>query len=108
LCGCRRRRVRSLREARVGRDVFGLQLVASQASVAAIVGTLVGVPVGIATGRWLWILFAHSISAVLQPTVPALPIILVAVGGLILANLVAAIPGRQAARTPSALVLRAE
>jgi ABC-type lipoprotein release transport system permease subunit len=108
LCGCRRRRVRSLREACVGRDVFGLQLVASQASVAAIVGTLVGVPVGIATGRWLWILFAHSISAVLQPTVPALPIILVAVGGLILANLVAAIPGRQAARTPSALVLRAE
>jgi hypothetical protein len=82
--------------------------VASQATVAAIIGTLVGVPLGIVLGRWLWILFARNISAVPRPTVPALAVALVAVGALVLANLVAAIPGRRAARTPSALVLHAE
>jgi len=35
--------------------------VAWQASVAAIVGIILGVPVGIALGRWLWDLFARSI-----------------------------------------------
>jgi hypothetical protein len=67
----------------------------------------VAVPIGILTGRWLWILFAHEIFAVPQPTVP-LSIVYVAVGALVLANLVAAIPGLQAARTPSALLLREE
>ena len=82
--------------------------VAAQASVAAIIGTVVGVPVGVLTGRWLWTLFAHSISAVPQPTVPTLSIAIVAVSALVLANVVAAIPGLLAARTPSALLLRAE
>ena len=79
--------------------------VAAQASVAAIIGTLIGVPVGIITGRQLWTLFAHEIYAVPQPTIPTLSIVYVAAGALILANLVAAIPGLQAARTPSALLL---
>jgi ABC-type lipoprotein release transport system permease subunit len=65
------------------------------------------VPVGIAIGRQLWILFARNINAVPQPSVPA-SLILVAAGALILANLVAAIPARMAARTPAALVLRTE
>ena len=43
-----------------------------------------------------------------QPTVPVLSVVLVAVGTLVLANLVAAVPGRMAARTPTALLLRAE
>jgi hypothetical protein len=66
------------------------------------------VPLGIALGRWLWVLFAHEIYAVPQPTVPALEIVAVAVGAVVLANVVAAFPGRMAARTPSALILRAE
>jgi putative ABC transport system permease protein len=82
--------------------------VAWQASVAAIVGIIVGVPVGIALGRWLWDLFARDIYAVPLPTVPVLEVILVALGALVLANVVAAIPGQMAARTPTALVLRAE
>jgi hypothetical protein len=40
--------------------------------------------------------------------VPALAIGLVAVGSLILANVVAAVPGRMAARTPTAQLLRVE
>jgi hypothetical protein len=82
--------------------------VAAQASVVALLGTIVGIPVGIITGRWLWTEFAREISAVPKPTVPTLSIAIVAIGALALANLVAAIPGRQAARTPSALLLQAE
>jgi hypothetical protein len=83
-------------------------VVAWQASVAAVIGIAVGVPIGIALGRWLWILFARQIFAVPQPTVPVLSVGLIAVGALLLANMVAALPGRSAARTPTALLLRAE
>ena len=83
-------------------------VVAWQASAAAILGIIMGVPVGIALGRWLWDLFARSIYAVPFPTVPALEVVLVALGALVLANLVAAVPGQMAARTPTALILRAE
>ena len=82
--------------------------VAWQASISAGIGIAVGVPVGIAVGRSLWTLFAQEIYAVPQPTVPVLPVVLVALGTLVVANLVAAVPGRMAARTPTALLLRAE
>ncbi len=82
--------------------------VAWQASVSSAIGVLIGVPVGIAAGRTLWTLFAHRIEAVPEPAVPVLSVVLVALGTLALANLVAAVPGRMAARTPTALLLRAE
>jgi len=82
--------------------------VAWQASVAVLIGTVVGVPLGIVTGRFLWDVFARGIYAVPQPSVPALTVILIAIGSLVVANVVAAIPGRIAAMTPTALVLRAE
>jgi len=79
-----------------------------QSSVSAGVGVLFGMPLGIALGRWLWTLFARGISAVPDPTVPVVPMVLIAVGGLVFANLVAAVPGRIAASTPTALALRSE
>jgi hypothetical protein len=84
------------------------EAVAWQSTVIVLIGLVAGIPLGIALGRFLWQLFAHQLSAVVDPTIPALPIVLVAVGALVLANLVAALPGRSAARTPTALVLRAE
>lgn len=81
--------------------------IAWQASVIAAIAAIIGVPVGIAAGRQLWILFARDINAVPQPTVPG-SLILVVFGVLILANLVAAIPARIAGRTPAALALRTE
>lgn len=84
------------------------ETVAWQASVAVIVGVAVGIPFGIVIGRGLWELFAHSLHVEAEPTVPALTITLIAIGAIVLANVVAAIPGRQAARTPSALLLQAE
>ena len=82
--------------------------VAWQSTVVAVVGLIIGLPLGIAFGRWLWILFAHALSAVPAPVIPAGPVALAAIAALVLANLVAAVPGRQAARTPAALLLRAE
>ena len=64
-------------------------------------------PVGAALGRQLWILFAREIYAVPKPTVPW-SVMLVAAGALVVANVVAAVPGRIASRTPAAVGLRAE
>jgi hypothetical protein len=82
--------------------------VAWQSTVIAAAGLLAGVPAGIAVGRWLWLLFARQLSAVPDPTVPAASIALAALAALILANVIAALPGRKAARTPPAAILRAE
>jgi hypothetical protein len=82
--------------------------VAWQATVDAIVGIVLGIPIGIILGRELWTLFARNINAVPDPTVPVVSVILVGVGALIFTNLVAVLPGRSAARTSTALVLRAE
>lgn len=81
--------------------------VAAQALVTAVLADAVGIPVGIAAGRQLWIAFARSIDAVPAPTVPAT----VAVVGLVtlaVALTVAVVPGRLAARTPAANVLRVD
>jgi putative ABC transport system permease protein len=83
-------------------------VVAWQSTVAVGIGVVVGVPVGVVFGRWLWDLFAHDIDVVPAPTVPALSIVLVALSALVLANLVAAVPGFMAARTKTASLLRAE
>ncbi|HUC13201.1 MAG TPA: ABC transporter permease, partial [Acidimicrobiales bacterium] len=82
--------------------------IAWQATIAAVIGVVVGTPLGIVIGRQLWVLFAHNLSAVPDPTAPALSVLLVAIGALVFANVVAALPGRTAARTPTGLVLRAE
>ena len=82
--------------------------VAWQSSVIAVVGLLIGVPVGVALGRLLWLAFARELSAVPDAVIPAGSIALAALAALVLANLVAALPGRAAGRTPAAIVLRAE
>ncbi|MGA2804565.1 MAG: ABC transporter permease [Acidimicrobiales bacterium] len=82
--------------------------VACQATVASVIGIVVGLPLGVAIGRQLWTLFAHNLDAVPDPTVPVLSVFLVGLGALVFANVVAALPGRSAAHTPTGLVLRAE
>jgi putative ABC transport system permease protein len=89
----------------------GRQLAASvawQSTVAVGVGVLFGIPLGIVVGRWLWTLFAEQIYAVPGPEVPVLWVVAIGVAALVLANLIAAVPGRMAARTRTAVLLRAE
>ena len=82
--------------------------VAWQSSVAVVGGTVVGLPLGIVAGRLLWDQFARAIHVVPAPSVPMLTMLLVAAGAFVLGNLVAFVPGRSAARTPTALLLSAE
>ena len=67
-----------------------------------------GIPIGVVAGRWLWTLFARDIYAVPEPTVPVVSVLIVALAALVLVNVVAALPGRSAARITTAQVLRGE
>lgn len=104
----RRRRELALLKALgfTSRQVAGV--VAWQSNIAVVVGTVLGVPLGVVAGRSLWTAFAREINAVPLPTVPTAWIVVVVVGALVLANVVAAVPGRLAARTPTTRFLRAE
>lgn len=83
-------------------------VVAWQASLAALAGVVVGVPAGIVVGKVLWDTFARAIAAVPRPSVPVAEVVLVAALALVVANLVALVPGRLAARTSTAALLRTE
>ncbi len=85
-----------------------LSTVCWQASILVGIGVIIGVPLGIVLGRGSWMLFARDIYVVPQPSVPVLSLVLVGVGALVFANLVATVPGRIAARTPAATVFRSE
>lgn len=82
--------------------------VAWQASVLALLAVVVGVPLGVAVGRWAWKVFADGLGVVYEPVVPVLLLLAVVPLALVLANAVAAIPGALAARTRAATVLRSE
>jgi hypothetical protein len=82
--------------------------VAWQATALAVVATLVALPAGIALGRWTWRLLADQVSVVPEAIVPVGVTAGIAAGSLILANLIAAVPGRAAARLQPAAVLRTE
>jgi ABC-type lipoprotein release transport system permease subunit len=82
--------------------------VAWQATTLAALAAVIGIPLGTAAGRWAWTLFADQQGVVSEPVMPLLSTLLLLPAALLLANLVAAIPGRFAARTSPALVLRSE
>lgn len=82
--------------------------VARQSTVIAAVAVVFGLPLGVAAGRWGWHLFADELGVPPQPATPVLALALLGVATLLLANLVAAVPARLAARTHAAAVLRAE
>jgi ABC-type antimicrobial peptide transport system permease subunit len=83
-------------------------VLAWQSSVSVTIGMLIGIPVGIVFGRAMWELFAHELFALPRSTVPVFDIVLVALGALVLANAIAAIPGRRAANTRTSVILSAE
>jgi hypothetical protein len=85
-----------------------LATVVSQATTVAALGLLVGLPLGVASGRFAWNLFADWLGVVPEPVSPLAPLALLVPATLLVAALVAALPGHMAARLRPALVLRAE
>jgi hypothetical protein len=79
-----------------------------QATTIAATALVIGLPTGIAGGRWAWRLFAAQLGVLPEPAIPLTAILIAIPGALALANLIAAAPARAAARTRPAIVLRTE
>jgi ABC-type antimicrobial peptide transport system permease subunit len=79
-----------------------------QATTLAAIGLLVGVPLGIALGRSIWRLVTDATPMVYAEPVAVLALLLVGPAAVLIANLLAALPGHRAARLHPAEVLRTE
>jgi ABC-type lipoprotein release transport system permease subunit len=79
-----------------------------QAVVIVAIGAVVGVPLGVAAGRFLWVSFAAELYVVPQPVISTIMIAVTVVSALAAASLAAIGPAWRAARTPVATVLRGE
>jgi putative ABC transport system permease protein len=82
--------------------------VAWQATAFAAMAVLVGLPLGVAVGRWAWLLVAGQLGVVPEPAVPPRQVLAVIAGALLAANLIATAPGWVAGRLRPAVVLRSE
>jgi hypothetical protein len=82
--------------------------VAWQASTLAVASLVVGVPIGIVAGRFVWTAFGHQLGILPAPSIGVVRLAALAVGTVIVANLVALLPGRVAAHTRPAEILRSE
>jgi predicted lysophospholipase L1 biosynthesis ABC-type transport system permease subunit len=83
-------------------------VVVTQATALAVIGLLFGVPLGVAVGRLLWRVVADFTPLQYQAPVALLALLLAAPVAVLLANALAAWPGRRAAGLRIATVLRAE
>jgi hypothetical protein len=83
-------------------------VVTTQASVLAAIGLAIGAPLGVVLGRTAWRVVAHSTPLAYHPPVAAAALAAVGPLALLIANLLAALPGHRAARLRSAQILRAE
>jgi ABC-type antimicrobial peptide transport system permease subunit len=83
-------------------------VVVTQATVLAIVGLVFGIPLGLALGRTVWRVVADYTPIQYVAPLAAIALLLVGPAALLVANLLAAWPGRRAARLRIAAVLRAE
>jgi len=82
--------------------------VAWQASILAAVALVVGVPCGVALGRWTWHLVASGLGTPAPPIVPLVALALVGPVTLLVANALAGGPGWAAGKVRPAEALRAE
>ena len=77
------------------------------AAVVVAIGLVLGVPLGIAAGRWAWRAYASGIDVVDVVVVPVIGLVMVALVATLVAVLAAAVPTRIARAAPVA-VLRTE
>ena len=104
---CRRREIGILKALGFVRRQIGL-VVVWQASVLAVIGIIVGIPLGVLIGRAVWQTFANNLGAVPVSETPIV-IIGVLVGGVIIvANLIAVLPALVTARLNPEQLLRTQ
>ena len=80
--------------------------VAWQATTLALVGIVIGVPLGVVVGRAIWQAFANNLGAVPVSVVPIWLIGLLVAGVLVVANLIAVAPALVATRSKPGDLLR--
>ena len=83
-------------------------VIATQASLLALIGLAFGIPLGVALGRTLWRAAADMAPLAYHPPVALWVLLLIGPLALLAANLLAAWPARRAARLPTGQILRAE
>jgi ABC-type lipoprotein release transport system permease subunit len=83
-------------------------VIAWQTSTILVVAAIVGVPAGLAAGRWAWTSFANSIGVVPAPVVPASALAVGVAALFLTGNLLAFGPARTAARIAPAVTFRTE
>jgi ABC-type lipoprotein release transport system permease subunit len=82
--------------------------VAWQTTTIALIGIVLGVPLGIAAGRLVWSAFATNLGVVADPVMTVALLAAVALGTLVVANVLALVPALIAARARPASLLRSE
>ena len=83
-------------------------VIATQASVLAVIGLVFGVPLGVALGRSIWRVVAGFTPLAYHPPLAVWALLLIGPVALLAANTLAAWPERQAARLRAGQVLRTE
>jgi hypothetical protein len=83
-------------------------IVGWQTTLTLAVAIAVGVPLGIAAGRWAWQSFAGSLGMAPDTVVPVLLLAAGCAALIVAGNLLASVPAAIAARTPAAGTLRTE
>ncbi len=84
------------------------EVIGWQASAILVIACVVGVPLGVAAGRWVWASFAASLGVVPVTVIPGIALLAGFAALLVAGNLLAAVPASIAARTRPAAILRAE
>jgi ABC-type dipeptide/oligopeptide/nickel transport system permease component len=79
-----------------------------QATTVAVVGIVIGVPLGVVAGRATWILFSSHVGVVPVAVVPVALLGLLVVGVLVAANLLAIGPALAATRSKPGRLLRSQ
>ena len=82
--------------------------IAWQATLLAVAGVIVGVPLGIVAGRTIWRWLADEYPVVYTPPIEVVAVLLVVPAALLVVNAIAVAPGRAAARIRPAEALRVE
>jgi ABC-type lipoprotein release transport system permease subunit len=79
-----------------------------QSTTLVVVALVVGLPIGVASGRWLWSGFARQVGVAPDPLTPLKALLLTIPTAIMIANIVATVPAWTAAQVPPNRGLRAE